>query len=222
MKTIVIGLGNFGYNLAATLIQNNCEVLGIDSNPETIDSVKDEISFAICGNAANKEVLESLNIQDFDNGIICVGQDMASSILIALYLKELGIPRIIVRAISEDHGKVLSQLGVTDVVFPEKDTAIKIANKISFKNAMDFLPISDEYGIVEVAAPKSFTGKSLAELKITSKFNCQIIGIKYEVVNAKEDEEIKIAPSAKDIISENSTMIVLGKSIDIENLRTTE
>jgi trk system potassium uptake protein TrkA len=225
MKAIVIGLGNFGLNIATRLIKNNCEVLGIDSNREIIESVKDEVSHAICGNSSNKEVLESLNITDYDVAIIGIGQDMAASILISLYMKELGIPKIVARAISEDHGKVLTQLGINDVVFPEKDIAIKIANKLSLKNAMDFLPISDDYGIVEVEAPLSFIGKTLAELRISSKFNCQVIGIKYENKDNlnnhdRETVKTKIAPSATDILEEKSAMIVLGKSIDIDKLQS--
>ncbi len=223
MKIVVIGLGNFGINIAKTLIKNNCEVLGVDTSQETIESIKDTISYAVTGNAANKEVLESLNITDYDAAIIGVGQDMASSILISLYLKELGLKKVIARAISEDHSKILYQLGITEVIFPEKDTAIKIANKLSLKNAIDFMPISDEFGIVEVATPASFTGKNLAKLKISTRFKCQVIGIKYRNIQSKKehDESIvtKVAPTATDILIPDSTMIVLGKIEDIEKLQ---
>ncbi|HPO46939.1 MAG TPA: TrkA family potassium uptake protein, partial [Spirochaetota bacterium] len=130
-KFFIIGLGNFGLNIALTLVENDCEVLGMDSNREVVQRARDFISHAIIGDASNKEVLESLALRDFDGAVISIGQDMGASILIALYIKEIGIPRVIVRAISEDHGKILKLIGVTDVIFPERDMAIRVANKLA-------------------------------------------------------------------------------------------
>lgn len=224
-KFIVIGLGNFGLNIAQTLIENDCEVLGMDIDRNIVQKAKDFISHAIIGDASNKEVLESLAIRDFDGAIISIGQDMAPSILIALYIKEIGIPRIIVRAVSEDHGKILKMIGVSDVVFPEKDMAIRVANKLAMKNAMDYLPLSSEHGIIEVTPPKSFIGKNLRDLQISTRFNCQVIGLKYPTDdNAALDLNdknytIKIAPTATDVITENSIMIVIGRHDDIDKIQ---
>lgn len=226
-KFFIIGLGNFGFNIALTLVENNCEVLGMDSSRDAVQHAKDFISHAIIGDASNKEVLESLALRDFDGAIISIGQDMGASILISLYIKEIGIPRIIVRAISEDHGKILRMIGVTDVIFPEKDMAVRVANKLALKNAMDYLPITDDYGIIEVTPPKSFVGKSLKELQISTRFGCQIIGLKYpppEGVSSGIDEKnykIKIAPTAHDVISADAIMIVIGKHADIDRLQGT-
>jgi trk system potassium uptake protein TrkA len=226
-KFFIIGLGNFGFNIALTLVENNCEVLGMDSSRDAVQHARDFISHAIIGDASNKEVLESLALRDFDGAIISIGQDMGASILISLYIKEIGIPRIIVRAISEDHGKILRMIGVTDVIFPEKDMAVRVANKLALKNAMDYLPITDDYGIIEVTPPKSFVGKSLKELQISTRFGCQIIGLKYpppEGVSSGIDEKnykIKIAPTAHDVISADAIMIVIGKHADIDRLQGT-
>ncbi|MFW5770156.1 MAG: potassium channel family protein [Spirochaetota bacterium] len=224
-KFFVIGLGNFGINISQTLVENNCEVLGMDSNKEIIQKAKDFITHAIIGDASNKEVLESLAISDFDAAIIGIGQDMTPSILISLYLKEIGIPRIIVRAISEDHGKILKMIGVHDVVFPERDMAIRIANRLSLKNAMDYLPLSDEYGILEVEPPKNFLNKPLKELQISTKFGCQVIGLKDLAHNGDKYDlsgknvNIKIVPTGEDIIKPNTIMVVVGKLNDIERLQ---
>lgn len=226
-KFFIIGLGNFGFNIALTLVENNCEVLGMDSSRDAVQHARDFISHAIIGDAANKEVLESLALRDFDGAIISIGQDMGASILISLYIKEIGIPRIIVRAISEDHGKILRMIGVTDVIFPEKDMAVRVANKLALKNAMDYLPITDDYGIIEVTPPKSFVGKSLKDLQISTRFGCQIIGLKYPPpgeVSPGIDEKnykIKIAPTAHDVISADAIMIVIGKHADIDRLQGT-
>jgi trk system potassium uptake protein len=223
-KFIVIGLGNFGYNIAAALVENKCEVLGMDTSREVVQKAKDIITHAIIGDATNREVLESLAIRDFDGAIISIGQDMGASILIALYFREIGIKRIIVRAVSEDHGKILKMIGVNDVVFPEKDMAFRVANKLALKNVMDYLPISDEYGIIEVPPPASFIGKALRELQISTRYGCQVIGLKYPDANGDgivdRTPRIRIAPTANDVITEGSLMIVLGKHPDIEKLQS--
>ena len=226
-KYFVIGLGNFGFNIARSLEENGCEVLGMDVNKDLVQRAKDSVSHAIIGDASDREVLESLAISDFDGSIISIGQDMAASILIALYLKEIGIKKIIVRAISEDHGKILSLIGVDTVVFPERDMAIRLANKLALKNAMDYLPITDEYGILEVIPPKTFINKSLKDLKLSTRYGCQVIGLKYFPNGnyndiSEKNVQIKIAPTADDVILENSVMIVIGKVEDIEHLQNAD
>ncbi len=224
-KFIVIGLGNFGYNIATTLMANDCEVLGMDIDRDLVQRAKDDLSHAIIGDATNKEVLESLAIRDFDGAIISLGQDMAASILISLYLKEIGIPRVVVRAVSEDHGKILKMLGVSDVVFPERDMAVRVGNMLALKNAIDYLPIGEEYSIIEVPAPKSFVGKSLKQLQVRARFGCQVIGLKTLRPGAEgttlsdKNITVKIAPAAEDVISENSAMIVIGRHDDIERIQ---
>ena len=226
-KFIVIGLGSFGLNLSKTLVANDCEVLGMDTDRELVQHAKDYISHAIIGDASNKEVLESLALKDFDAAIISIGgDDPAPSLLIAMYLKEIGIPRIIVRAISEDHGKILKMIGVSDVLYPEKEMAERLANTLSLKNALDYLPISDEYGIIEVPPPESFIGKSIKDLQISTRFGCQIIGLKTPGKNGNPDDLsdnnffIKIAPAASDVIVQKSVMIVIGKHSDIERIQS--
>ncbi|MGB4267544.1 MAG: TrkA family potassium uptake protein [Spirochaetota bacterium] len=226
-KYFVIGLGNFGFNIARALEENGCEVLGMDIDRELVQRAKDFISHAIIGDASDREVLESLAISDFDGAVISIGQDMAASILIALYLKEIGMQKIIVRAISEDHGKILTLIGVDTVVFPERDMAIRLANKLALKNAMDYLPLTEEYGILEIVPPKSFFNKSLKDLKLSTRYGCQVIGLKY-YANGNYDDvtdknaQIKIAPTADDVVTEHSVMVVIGKLSDIERLQNAE
>ena len=222
---VVIGLGNFGINMAKTLMENDCEVLGIDIEKEHVQKAVDIVSHAIIGDATNKNVLRSLEVKDFDGAVVSIGQEMGASILISLYLKEIGIKRIVVRAISEDHVKILEKLGVTDIVFPEKDMAIKLGKLLSMKNTLDYLPLSDEYAILEISPPKNFIGKKLKELQITTRYGCQVLGIKFPEINNDIDEDLekkfvtKMAPSGEDLIPEGSVLIVIGKQEDIEKLQ---
>jgi trk system potassium uptake protein TrkA len=221
---IVIGLGNFGLSLAQQLEENGCEVLGIDMSRELVEHAKDFLSHAVIGDATNKELLSSLSLKDFDGSVISIGQDMAPSILIALYLKEAGAQNIIVRAVSRDHGKILEKIGVTEVLYPENEMAVKLANRLSMKNALDYLPLSDEHGILEVIPPKSFIGKDLKELQISARFKCQVIAIKHMnhgagAESATGDFSLKIPPSADDIITSGTIMIIIGKVKDIEKIQ---
>jgi trk system potassium uptake protein len=218
-KIAVIGLGNFGMSVARELVENGAEVLGVDSSVDTTNVAKDIVSYAVCCDVTKKEVLDSLQIGDYDSVILAIGQDMTASILVALYLREIHARKIIARAISEDHAKILTKLGIDEVVYPERDTAIRLGNRLLLKNALDYLPVSGDYGIVEVIPPNSFIMKTLAELKITSRFNCQVIGIKTPDSEAEDLYHTKIAPTAGDIIRNNSILIVLGRLIDIQKLQ---
>ncbi len=221
---VVIGLGNFGLNVAMTLMENDCEVLGIDKDKANVQRAMENLSHAIIGDASDRAVLRALEVKDFDGAVVSIGQELTASILISLYLKELGIKRIVVRAISEDHVKVLEKLGVSDIIFPEKDMAVRLGKLLSMKNTFDYLALDDEYVILEVTTPKPFIGKTLRGLQIMSRYNCQILGVKYpdpgaNVIGKDEPHKTRMAPAADDIIPDNSILIVLGKQEDIEKLQ---
>ncbi|MCX7678970.1 MAG: TrkA family potassium uptake protein [Spirochaetes bacterium] len=224
-KYVVIGLGNFGFTLAKSLVESGCEVLGIDISRDAINEAKEFLTHVIIGDASKREVLEALSLKDFDGAVVSIGQKMEPSILISLYLKEIGINRIIVRAITEDHGKILSHIGVSDVIFPERDMALRIAKTLAMKNVIDFLPLGEDYGIIEIFPPKKFLGKSLRELRIPNTYNCQVIGLKYFPKDSHNfiDEKmlsVKMAPSADDVIQENMMMIIIGKYEDLSKLQS--
>ncbi len=222
-KFVIIGLGNFGFNVARTLVENDCEVLGIDSSKETVEAAKDYLTRAVIANGANRETLKALELKDFDGAIVSIGQDMASSILISLYLKELGISRIITRSISDDHSKILEQIGATETIFPETAMAVRLGKRLASKNAVDYLPLGDQHSITEVMPPKSFYDKSLRELQITNKFHCQVVALKIidnqPASEALNDGNIKIPPEADDIITKNTVMVLIGKDSDISKLQ---
>lgn len=220
-KFVVIGLGTFGFHLAKKLEQNKCEVMAVDVSRERVEGIRDYVSQALIGDATNKEFLASLMLKDFDAAVISIGQDMSSSTLVALYLKEAGVTNIIVRALSDDHGTILKKIGVNEVLYPETEAASKLANRLAMRNALDFLPLSEKHGIIEVNPPKSFVGKSLKELQISSRFHSQVIAIK-KMDRTKTNDEglmIKIPPSAEDIIDEDTIMIIVGNLADIEKIQ---
>lgn len=209
----VIGVGNFGYHVARTLYNEGHEVVVVDLRQDRVERIKDEVSYAVIGDASSKEFLKGQGIDEMDAVVVSTGEHSHRATLITLYLKEIGIPRILVKAVDEDHGRILKKVGATDVIYPEKDMAIKIARGLASPNILDFIPVGREYNIIEVAPPKEFIGKSIEELDLRRKRKVTIIGIK----DALTDEFIT-APPATHIIKDSEALIMVGKSEDLEKI----
>ena len=210
----VIGMGSFGHYTARFLSERGMAVLGVDLNEPQVQQIKPYIEKAVIADATNKEVLEQLGIQDMDGVIVSVGDKIDVSILITLYLKELKVQNIIVKAITEDHGKILHIIGASEVIFPERDVAAKLAEQLANPNVLDTLRLGPDYSIVQFAPPESFMHKSLRELDIRQRYNVQVLAIK-ELV----PENLIVVPPSSYTIKDSDTMLVVGKLEDIEDLK---
>lgn len=213
MKFAVIGLGSFGSNVAKTLYEQGNEVLAVDKDKEKIEEVKAFVSHAVHMDADDKENLLALGIQDMDVVIVSLAPEMESSILTVLYLNEIGAGRIVAKALTEDHQKILEAVGATEVIFPEKDMAIKTALRLSNPNVLEYLPLHSGVGIQEIAPPEKFIGKSLGELKLRNKYGIQILAIK-EII----PEKTTFIPSADFVIKDSDILIVMGEDKQLSKL----
>lgn len=211
---VVIGLGNFGFFTARFLAERGLSVLAIDTEEAQIERIKPFVDKAVIADASNKEVLERIGVQDMDAAIVSVGERVDTSVLITLYLRELKVPHIIAKAISEDHGKILHIVGATDVVFPERDVAAKLAETLANPNILDTLSLGPEYSVVQLVPPTQFLHKTLRELDIRNRYNVQVIAIKEYV-----PENIIAVPPADYTIKDSDVLLVIGKQDDIEKLR---
>lgn len=210
-KFCVIGLGNFGFHVVATLNDSGYDVIAIDSDKDKVQAIKDISSYAILGDAANKEFLASQEVAEADAVVVAVGDRSHLSTLITLYLKELKVRRILAKAVSEDHGRILERVGATDVIYPEKDMAIRIAHSMSSPNIMEFIPLAEEYSLSETEPPKHFIGKTLVELDLRKKFDVTVIAIK----DVLTDYFIP-APPANYLIKDSDVLILIGKTEDVD------
>ena len=206
MKFLVIGLGSFGSHVAKTLYEKGNEVLAIDKDEKRIEDIKTSVSRAVSMDAANKENLQAMGIQDMDVVIVSSGPDMESSILTTLFLHEIGAKRIVAKALTEDHAKILRAIGATQVIFPEKDMAIRTALKLSSPNMLEFLPLISGVIIEEIAAPERFIGKSLKELDLRNKYGIQVIAIK-ELI----PEKTLFIPRADFVIKDSDVLVIMGE-----------
>lgn len=213
MKFAVIGLGSFGSNIAKTLYEKGNEVLAVDEDKEKIDEVKNFVSHAVHMNAADKENLQALGIKDMDVVIVSLGPEMEASILTVLYLNEMGTKRIVAKALTEDHAKILESVGATETIYPEKDMAIKTALKLSCPNVLEYLPLISGFGIQEIAPPEKFIGKNLRELDLRNKYGIQVIAIK-ELI----PEKTTFVPKADFVLKDSDILVIMGKHKQLEKI----
>jgi trk system potassium uptake protein TrkA len=211
---VVIGLGNFGFNTAISLTKRGNEVLVIDSDPRRIEKIKDLVTDAIIADAREKNILKEFIQPNIDAVIVNLGDTIESSALVTLHLKEIGVNDIIVKVFEEIHGKILKKLGATEIINPEKDTATRLAERLTAPNLIEHIPLAPEYSIVEIALPDKFAGKTLKELQLRNKFNLEVIAVK-DVLS----EKFKLIPSADYKLEPDNVIIVIGKKEDLAKIK---
>jgi trk system potassium uptake protein TrkA len=210
----VIGLGNFGSWVTRTIFDLDCEVVAIDADNERVQKIKPYATVAIIADCTKKETLAKLGIAEMDAVVVSLGENVSASTLVTLFLREMGLKRILVKAVDEDHARILSKVGATDVIFPEKEIAIKVAKGLVLPNILDYLPMTGDYEIVELAPPNGFIGKTLRDLAIPQRFQAQVIAIK-ELI----PENFVIIPPADFVIKDSDILIILGKKSNIERIK---
>jgi len=215
MKFAVVGLGSFGSNVAKTLYERKNEVLAVDVSKEKIEEVKAFVSHAVNMDAADKENLQALGIKEMDVVVVSLGPEMEASILTVLYLHEIGAKRIVAKALTEDHAKILEAVGATEVIYPEKDMAIRTALKLSCPNILEYLPLTSGVGIQEIAPPEKFIGRSLKELDLRNKYGIQVIAIK-ELI----PEKTNFVPHADFVIKDSDILIIMGEEKKLQKINS--
>ena len=220
---VVVGLGRFGYWVAKTLIDLDCEVLAIDIDEEKVEDVSDFVTHAVVLDATDEKALHSVGLQDMDAAIVSVGKNIESSIMAVMILKECGIKYIVAKAVTPLHGRVLKNLKVNKIVHPERDVAIRITKNLINPNVIDQLELSSEYSIVEIPAPKPLIGKSLKESQLRNTYGVNLIAIKRkEIANTGEKERMKVIPSSSEVIDKDDFLVLIGLNKDLEKLQQLE
>jgi trk system potassium uptake protein TrkA len=213
-RVVVIGLGIFGFNIVKDLYENGLEVIAIDKNKETIQKIRDFSTKAILADGTDKEVLESIGIQEDDVVIISFGEDLAAATLITLHLREMKVKTIIVKVPNEDHKHVLEKVGATDVVIPEREIADKVAKSLISPNVLDYIPLSKDYMISEIVPPSGFMGRTIGELHLRKKHHIEVIAVREML-----PERLTMVPRAEFVIKDSDVLVVIGKEKDIQNIK---
>jgi len=210
----VIGLGNFGYYLATQLYKKGYEVLAIDKRPDLVQEIKDSVNQAIVADATERKTLEAMGLEQMDAAVVCIGSVLSNSILATLNLKDIGVKRVLAKALSEAHGRILYKIGASEVFFPEKDLALSLAERIHNPNMIDYLPFLEGYSIIELSPPKDFIGKSLQDLDLINRLGIQIIAVK-EVIK----DQLILIPTARFVIKDSDILIMLGRNESLDKLK---
>jgi len=178
-------------------------VLAVDIEEAPVRDLASKVSEVVQADTTDEKVLEALGIRNFDVAIVSIGNDIQSSVLTTLALKDMGVPFIVARAINENHGKILSKVGADRVIFPEKDMAIKVAKTLTFQNAIRTEELFPGYNIVESKLPAVLANTTLSKSQLRNRFGVTILAIR------RTDEYI-VSPAASEILNKNDIIYVLG------------
>ena len=208
----VIGLGKFGFKFGKSLMSLGQEVLGIDSDEDNIKKSQHEFTQVFLADATNKQALEQIRVQDLEHILVSVGDSIAASAMIAMYLKELGVPKIWVKAIHRDHEKLLYKVGVDEVIIPEYMAAKQIASRIAIPGFIEHLQFDPSMAVREFSIDK-WDGKTLRNIDLTNKYSIQVIAIKM-----KGENSYRYIPKADDLLNSGDTIVVIGPIVQLEKL----
>ncbi|USK71162.1 potassium channel family protein [Peribacillus asahii] len=204
----VIGLGRFGTSVARRLYEAGQEVLGIDANEEKVEDAELFVTHAVVADTTETKALRAIEISNFDCVIVAIGNDMQSSILTVSLLKELGVKKVIAKALGKRHGQVLDKVGADWIIYPERDMGERVANQLLSPNMLNYIELSKEHSIEEIMIPSKMAEKSLRDLDIRAQYNVSVIAIVRE-------GDIIISPSPDRIIHKEDLLVMIGKREDI-------
>lgn len=202
---VVLGLGRFGSNIARTLEECGCEVLAIDSIEERVDEIADDVTHAVQADVTDLTALRGLGLSNFDGAVVAIGENMETSIITVMHLKDLKVPYIIAKAQNELHKKVLQRIGADRVIIPEKDMAIRLGRGIVNGNILDYIELSEEYGIYEIEALSEWSGKTLAQLDMRARLGINIMAVH------KSSGEFTVSPGASYCVENSDLLVVIAK-----------
>lgn len=209
---VVIGLGRFGTSVARTLSELGHDVLAMDKNEQAVHAIMNEVTQAVQADGREEEVLKALGVRNFEVAVVAMGDDLEANILITLMLKEMGIPMVVAKAQSSQHGKVLEKIGADQIIYPEQDMGTRLAHNLVSSNVMDFIELSPDYSIFEITASPRLVKKTIGEADLRAKYGINVMAIK------KKDGNILVAPGAEDVIEEKDVLVIVGSKEALNKL----
>lgn len=214
----IIGAGRFGMALAESLAANGAEVILLDRDRETVQSLAQTPIKAVQGDASNPRTLRDAGLQNCEAVVIAIGDHMEGSVLATVNCKELGIPTVVAKASTDLHGKVLERVGADVVVYPNRDRALRLARSLLSRTPIDLFEIADGYSVAEVAAPKALLGKTLIESGVRQKFGVTVLALRRQASDPRAPRNTLIA-NGTEVIEEKDILVVFGPDASLDELR---
>ena len=212
-KFAVIGLGQFGSAIDKKLAEKGAEILAIDSDPEKVESIRDYVTYGVTLDATSRPALESQNIADMDAVVVSIGQNFECTMLTVVQLQSLGVKRLMARAQGETQRRILTKLGVEEILSPEEEVGKNVAERLLTPGMLMAVQLPDNYEIVEVEAPKSTVGRSLEDIGLTKKYKLSLITL---LRKTNGDHHILGVPEDDTVVEPNDLMVVFGTTKDVE------
>lgn len=206
----VFGLGSFGMSVAVTLQSLGCEVVAVDEDMDRVEEAADKVSFAMAADVGEPEVIEAMGARNLDGAVVAVS-GMEASVLATMVSKEIGVPYVIAKAKNDLHEKVLKKVGADVVIFPEREMGVRIARSMVSRNFIDWIALSDEYSMIEIATPEGWIGKTLLELDVRKNYDVSVVGM-------KKDGEFEVSPDPEKILEEGMLLILIGSNKALEKI----
>lgn len=224
-KFAVIGVGRYGATIARRLAEKGAQVFAFDPNEEKIESIKDDVAFAVTLDATDVRALRSQNLGEMDAAVVAIGENFEATVLTSVHLIDLGVKRIIARASGDHQRLILEKIGVTEILTPEDEVAYVVREKLLNPNIVSFLQLPDDHEIAEIRAPRGVVGRSIDDVGFRNKYEMTLITIKRQYELTKNGEEcteqhIIGVPKEDTVIQEKDTLVIFGAAKSVERFIT--
>ena len=207
---VVLGLGRFGSSVALTLSEMGYQVLGVDSDEDIVQKLSDKLTHVVAGNIADMTVLKTLGIGNFDVAIISIG-DLGDSLMCTMLCKELGVKKVVVKALDDQHGKMAARVGADNVIYSERDMGRRVAHNLVSSNIMDYIELSNDISLMSIKVPKPVRGKSLAESNSRHDYHVNVVAV-------KSQGKTVVNPLPQTILNAEDEIIVIGEHEAVADL----
>lgn len=212
-QVCIIGLGKFGFHMGRCLTELGRTVIGVDGDPEKVNNAKHVFTQVYQLDARDKRALEQIHVEEMSHVVVSVGHSMEASILISLYLKELGVPQVWVKAVSTDHEKLLTKIGVDTVFIPERFAAKNMAHQLASPGLIEYLPMDKDVALKEIGID-DWAGKTLRQLDLTNKHQVQVIAKK-----RLGADHYSFIPKADEPLGAGDKLVLVGREDRLARLR---
>ncbi|MGD2067167.1 MAG: TrkA family potassium uptake protein [Gemmatimonadota bacterium] len=204
-RFVVVGLGNFGSSVAETLHANGHDVAALDRDPERVDQMARLVARAAAGDGSDVRTLKRLGAEDADAAIISTGDDITASAMTALVFRDLGVDEIYVKVVSHDHARLIEKIGVTETIFPERESGIRLGKRISRRSLLNYVQLGANFSLQEMAVPAAWVGRSLRDLQLPRRHGIWVVAL-HDVLM----DEIHPVPDPDAPLKESDTLLVAG------------
>ncbi|WP_372950673.1 potassium channel family protein [Mariniphaga sp.] len=224
MKFIIIGLGNFGSSLAEKLTNMHHEVIGVDNQMEKVEAIKDKISLAVCLNSKDPESLNTLPLKNSDAVLVCIGEDEGASLITTAHLKRLKVHRLISRSVSTIHETILEAMGITEIVRPEEESAMRWAQRLTSSSFLDSFELTNDYSVVEMIIPEKFIGKTIGQIGFNKNYHVIVLTTMKQVKEqnsigaSKMVKKLYGTANAETLLKEDDVLVIYGHKKNIQRL----